>query len=298
MSKSGFVTIVGRPNVGKSTFLNQIIGEKVAIMSDKAQTTKNIIQGIYTDKENQIVFIDTPGIHKPKHELGRVINKMATSTLEDVDVILFMVSYDEKLGAGDEYILELLKRVSTPVFLLINKIDLAKNKNDVLNSIVSYMNLYPFKEIIPLSAKTNDNVKHLLDVIVPYLNEGPFYYPEHVKTNHPEKFIMQEIIREKVLKLTREEIPHSIAVVITHQIEAEDGYLHLHANIVVERKSQKGIIIGKQGRMLSRIGTEARKEIKKRLNTPIFLDLWVKVEKDWRNNPNKLHEYGYDMDDY
>lgn len=298
MTKSGFVTIIGRPNVGKSTFLNQIMGEKIAIMSDKAQTTKNIIQGIYTDKETQVVFIDTPGIHKPKHELGRVINKMATSTLEDVDVILFMVSYKEKMGAGEEYILSLLKQVSTPVFLLINKIDLAKNKNDVLNTIHSYMNVYPFKEIVPISAKTNDNVTHLLDTLKPYLPEGPFYYPEHVKTNHPERFIMQEIIREKVLQLTEEEIPHSVAVKIFEEIEEDDGYLHIHANVIVERKSQKGIIIGKQGKMLQRIGTAARKEIKKRLNTPIFLDLWVRVEKDWRNNPSKLHEYGYDMDDY
>lgn len=298
MYKSGFVTIVGRPNVGKSTFINGVLKHKIAIMSDKVQTTRNTIHGVYTDDEAQIVFIDTPGIHKPKHELGKVINSMATTSAKDVDVILFMVPFDEPLGNGDKYIMNLISNTDIPIFLLINKIDLAKNKNDILKTIGLYNANFDFDEIIPISAKTLDNIDHLIEVIKGKLVEGPKYYPDNVLTNHPEKFIIQEIIREKVLQLTREEIPHAIAVQIISMKNDEDGYLHINANIIVERKSQKGMIIGKQGSMLQKIGTRSRKEIKKRLGKPIFLDLWVKIQKDWRNNPAKLNEYGYKMDDY
>lgn len=298
MFKSGFVTIIGRPNVGKSTFINGVLKQKIAIMSDKAQTTRNTIQGIYTDEEAQVVFIDTPGIHKPKHELGKVINSMATSSAKEVDIILFMVPFDEPLGKGDQYIMDILDNTDIPVFLLINKIDKAKNKNEVLETIAKYNDAFSFDEIIPISAMTLDNIDHLIDVIKSKLNEGPKYYPDEMITNHPEKFIMQEIIREKVLQLTKEEIPHAVAVQIIGMEKDEEGFLNINANIIVERKSQKGIIIGKQGSMLKKIGTRSRKEIKKRLGTPIFLELWVKVQKDWRNNEARLNEFGYKLDDY
>jgi len=298
MYKSGFVTIIGRPNVGKSTFINGVLKQKIAIMSDKAQTTRNTIQGIYTDEEAQIVFIDTPGIHKPKHELGKVINNMATSSARDVDIILFMVPFDEPLGKGDKYIMDMIENADIPIFLLINKIDLAKNKNEVLKSIAIYNDKFNFAEIIPISAMTLDNVDHLIDVIKDKLEEGPKYYPDDVITNHPVKFIIQEIIREKILHLTKEEIPHSVAVQILSMKKDDDGMLNINANIIIERKSQKGIIIGKQGSMLQKIGTRSRKEIKKRLGTPVFLDLWVKIQKDWRNNETRLNEYGYKLDDY
>ncbi len=298
MFKSGFVTIVGRPNVGKSTFINGVLKQKIAIMSDKAQTTRNTIQGIYTDEEAQIVFIDTPGIHKPKHELGKVINSMATTSTKDVDLILFMVPFDEPIGRGDKYIMEFLERSEAPVYLLINKIDLAKNKNEVLETILKYSQNFNFDEIIPISAITLDNIDHLINVIKKQLKEGPKYYPDNVITNHPEKFIIQEIIREKILQLTKEEIPHSVAVQVLSMEKDDEGFLNINANIIIERKSQKGIIIGKQGSMLQKIGTRARKEIKKRLGTPVFLDLWVKVQKDWRNNESRLNEFGYKLDDY
>lgn len=298
MFKSGFVTIIGRPNVGKSTFINGVLKKKIAIMSDKAQTTRNTIQGIYTDEEAQIVFIDTPGIHKPKHELGKVINSMATSSAKDVDVILFMVPFNEPLGKGDQYIMDIIKNADVPVFLLINKIDMAKNKNEVLQTIAKYNDNFDFDEIIPISAMTLDNVDHLIEVIKDHLEEGPKFYPDDMITNHPEKFIIQEIIREKVLHLTKEEIPHSVAVQILSMEKDDEGMLNINANIIIERKSQKGIIIGKQGSMLQKIGTRSRKEIKKRLGTPVFLDLWVKVQKDWRNNEARLNEFGYKIDDY
>ncbi|XMB87305.1 GTPase Era [Mycoplasmatota bacterium WC44] len=296
--KSGFVTIVGRPNVGKSTFINGVLKHKIAIMSDKAQTTRNTIQGVYTDDEAQIVFIDTPGIHKPKHELGKVINNMATSSVNDVDIVLFMVPFDEALGKGDKFIMDLIENCEVPIYLLINKIDLAKNKNEVLTTIAEYNDKFNFDEIIPISAKTLDNVDHLIDVLKKNLDEGPQYYPKEMLTNHPEKFIIQEIIREKVLQLTKEEVPHAVAVTIESMEKGDDGYININASIIIERKSQKGIIIGKQGSMLTKIGTRARKEIKKRLGNPVFLDLWVKVQKDWRNNQSRLDEYGYKNDDY
>ncbi|UFT97811.1 GTPase Era [Radiobacillus kanasensis] len=296
--KSGFITIIGRPNVGKSTFMNHVIGQKIAIMSDKPQTTRNTIQGVYTEKEAQIVFIDTPGIHKPKHKLGDFMVKVAENTLNEVDAVLFMINAEEGYGKGDQYILDLLQRVNNPVFLIINKIDKV-HPDQLLPLIDEYKDKYSFKEIIPISALDGNNVDHLLQVVKSYLPEGPKYYPDDQVTDHPERFIISELIREKALQLTREEIPHSVAVVIENIEErANSGSVFIQATIVTERKSQKGILIGKQGSMLKDIGKMARKDIEALLGTKIFLELWVKVEKDWRNRPSHLHEYGFRKDEY
>ncbi len=295
MFKSGFVTIVGRPNVGKSTFVNAVLKEKIAIMSDKVQTTRNNIQGIYTDQEAQIVFIDTPGIHKPKHQLGSVINSMATSTIDDVDIVLFMVPFNEKIGDGDRFILNRFSE-ETKVFLLINKIDLAVKKNLILEKIAEVSKVYNFAEIIPISAMKLENIDYLIEIIKTHLDEGVMYYPAEYKTNHSEEFLIREIIREKVLHLTKEEVPHSVAVVLDQYECAEDGIIEIRASIIVERKSQKGIIIGNQGSMIKTIGSRARKEIKKKLKNPVYLELWVKVENDWRNNNRNLDEFGYKID--
>lgn len=295
--KSGFATIIGRPNVGKSTLLNLIVGQKIAIMSDKAQTTRNKIQGIYTTDEAQIVFIDTPGIHKPKHRLGTFMVQSALSTLNEVEAILFMVNASEKKGPGDEFIIDKIKDSKSPVFLLINKID-EVHPNDLFGIIDSYKDEMDFAEIIPLSAKNGNNVDTLLKVLTTYLPEGPHYYPEDQVTDHPEYFVMSELIREKVLHLTSEEIPHSVAVVIESVQRNEQDKITVHGTIIVERPSQKGIIIGKGGRMLKDIGIRARKEIEVMLGDPIYLDLWVKVQKDWRDKPFYLEDYGYKKEDY
>lgn len=297
--KSGFISIIGRPNVGKSTFLNSAIGQKIAIMSDKPQTTRNRIQGVLTRENSQMVFIDTPGIHKPKHRLGDFMLKVAVNALKEVDLILFMITADESFGKGEEFIINQLKTVETPVFLVINKIDLV-HPDELLKIIVQYKDLYPFKEIVPISALNGNNMDRLLDVIEDYLPEGPQYYPAGQVTDHPERFIISEIIREKVLHLTREEVPHSVAVVID-QIEKRDdekNLVHIMATIIVERDSQKGILIGKQGRMLKEIGKRARLEIEHLLGSKVFLEFWVKVQSDWRNRLTYLREYGYREDEY
>ncbi|NMA90105.1 MAG: GTPase Era [Amphibacillus sp.] len=295
--KSGFITIIGRPNVGKSTFLNRVIGEKIAIMSDKAQTTRNTIQGVYTDDEAQIVFIDTPGIHKPKHKLGDFMVKIATNTLNEVDAILFMINAKEGYGRGDQFIIDRLEEVNKPVYLIINKIDQI-HPDQLFDLIVEYKDKYDFKEIVPISALEGNNVDHLLSLLKEQLNEGPKFYPDDQITDHPERFIISEFIREKALQLTKEEIPHSIAVVID-KIEREAGEkVDIHASIIVERNSQKGIIIGKQGSMLKQIGTKARKDIENLLGSKVYLNLWVKVQKNWRNRDHYLYEYGYNYDDY
>lgn len=295
--KSGFITIIGRPNVGKSTFLNRVIGEKIAIMSDKAQTTRNTIQGVYTDDEAQIVFIDTPGIHKPKHKLGDFMVKIATNTLNEVDAILFMINAKEGYGRGDQFIIDRLEEVNKPVYLIINKIDQI-HPDQLFDLIVEYKDKYDFKEIVPISALEGNNVDHLLSLLKEQLNEGPKFYPDDQITDHPERFIISEFIREKALQLTKEEIPHSIAVVID-KIEREAGEkVEIHASIIVERDSQKGIIIGKQGSMLKQIGTKARKDIENLLGSKVYLNLWVKVQKNWRNRDHYLYEYGYNYDDY
>lgn len=295
--KSGFVAIVGRPNVGKSTLLNQIIGEKITITSDKAQTTRNKIQGIYTTDEEQIVFIDTPGIHKPKHQLGQFMVDSALSTLNEVDLILFMVNVSERMGPGDRFIMERLQNVKTPVFLILNQIDKV-HPDELLPIIEAYQNEMKFPEIVPVSAITGNNVEHLLGVISNYLEEGPQYYPSDQVSDHPEYFIVQELIREKVLQLTREEIPHSVAVITESMQRENDNLIEIQATIVVERSSQKGIIIGKQGSMLKEIGTRARKDIQTLLGSKIYLELWVKVADDWRDTPRDLNRFGYKDEEY
>ncbi|KQL53512.1 GTPase Era [Heyndrickxia shackletonii] len=296
--KSGFISIIGRPNVGKSTFLNRVIGQKIAIMSDKPQTTRNKVQGVYTTDDSQMIFIDTPGIHKPKHKLGDFMMKVATNTLREVDLILFMINAVEGLGRGDEFIIEKLKEVKTPVFLVINKIDQI-HPEELLSIIEQYKDLFDFKEVIPISALQGNNTEKLLAEIKKYLPAGPQYYPADQITDHPERFIVSELIREKVLHLTREEVPHSIAVVMDKMEKKSDSdVVHIMATIVVERSSQKGIIIGKQGSMLKEVGKRARVDIEHLLGSKVFLELWVKVQKDWRNKINQLRDFGFREDEY
>ena len=296
--KSGFISVIGRPNVGKSTFLNHVVGQKIAIMSDKPQTTRNKVQGVVTTDDAQLIFIDTPGIHKPKHKLGDFMVKVARNTLKEVDVIMFMVNADEPIGRGDRFIIEMLEHTDTPVFLIINKIDLIHPDN-LLETIISYKSEYNFAEIVPISAINGNNIDRLLETLKTYLPSGPKYYPDDQVTDHPERFIISELIREKVLHLTREEIPHSIAVVI-EKIEREEKreMVNVMATIVVDRDSQKGIVIGKRGALLKEIGTKARHDIEMLLGSKVFLELWVKVQKDWRNKPGQLKEFGFREDEY
>lgn len=295
--KSGFVSIIGRPNVGKSTLLNHLIGQKIAIMSDKAQTTRNKIQGIYTKEDAQIVFIDTPGIHKPKHRLGDFMVQSALSTLNEVDCLIFMVNATEKKGPGDEFILNKIKDSKTPVLLVINKID-EIHPDEIFSIIDSYKDEMDFAQVVPISAKNGNNVEQLVDLITEYMPEGPQFYPEDQITDHPEYFIMSELIREKVLQLTNEEVPHSVAVVIESVERKDNEKVNVHATIVVERSSQKGILIGKGGKMLKEIGIRARKDIEIMLGDRIYLDLWIKVQRDWRDKQFHLEDYGYRKDDY
>ncbi len=290
--RSGFVTLVGRPNVGKSTLLNQIVGQKVAIMSDKPQTTRNKIQAVYTTDHAQIVFLDTPGIHKPKHKLGDYMVKTATSTLNEVDLILFLIDVSEELGGGDRFIMKQFEGVNTPVFCVMNKIDLVRPEK-LLEIIAQYKEEYDFAEFIPVSAKQGNNVQTLIDEILKRLPEGPQYYPEDQITDHPEQFIVAELIREKILHATYEEVPHSIAVQIEDMYVQDNGVVYIGAVIYVERDSQKGIIIGKQGSMLKEIGRQARMDIEALLGSRIFLELWVKVKKDWRNHDLVLRDLGF-----
>ncbi|WP_342598425.1 GTPase Era [Psychrobacillus sp. FSL H8-0483] len=298
--KSGFISIIGRPNVGKSTFLNRVVGQKIAIMSDKPQTTRNKVQGVVTQDNSQMIFIDTPGIHVPKHKLGDFMLKVAKNTLREVDVILFMVNATEPRGKIDEYIMEMLEHNETPVFLIINKIDQI-HPDELVKIVDSYKSKYNFAEIIPISALQGNNVDRLLETIQKYLPEGPQYYPADQVTDHPERFIISEMIREKVLHLTREEIPHSIAVIIDKIKKEEDtekDMIRVQATIIVERDSQKGIVIGKKGALLKEVGTRARHDIEMLLGTRVFLELWVKVQKDWRNKSTHLRDYGFRDDEY
>ncbi|UII54913.1 GTPase Era [Cytobacillus spongiae] len=296
--KSGFISIIGRPNVGKSTFLNRVIGQKIAIMSDKPQTTRNKVQGVVTTDDSQLIFIDTPGIHKPKHKLGDFMMKVAQNTLKGVDLVLFMVNAEEGYGRGEEFIVEKLKTVNTPIFLVINKIDQI-HPDQLLTIIESYKEKHDFKEIIPISALEGNNIETLLEQIKGYLPEGPQYYPADQVTDHPERFIVSELIREKALHLTREEIPHSLAVVIDKMERQKDKEMvHVMATIIVERDSQKGIVIGKQGKMLKEIGKRARIDIENLLGTKVFLEVWVKVQKDWRNKMTQLRDFGFREDEY
>lgn len=293
---SGFIAIVGRPNVGKSTFLNRVIGQKIAIMSDKPQTTRNKIQGVYTTKEAQIVFIDTPGIHKPQNKLGDFMMESALSALKEVDAVLFMVNATKHRGAGDNFIIDQLKNVDKPIYLLINKID-EISPDDIMPIIEQYKNALTFKDVYPISALQGNNVPELIDTLIKELPNGPQYYPADEVTDHPERFVISELIREKVLELTRQEIPHSTAVVI-ESIKTEDSLLRIRATIIVERDGQKGIVIGKGGSMLKKIGTLARKDIENMMGNKVFLELWVKVEPHWRDKANLLNSYGYRKDNY
>ena len=295
--KSGFVAIVGRPNVGKSTFMNYVLGQKIAIMSDKAQTTRNKIQGVYTKDDAQIVFLDTPGIHKPKHELGEFMVKSAYSALNEVDAVLFMVNVSEKRGPGDDFIIEKLKGIKTPIFLVLNKIDLV-TPEVLLERVESYKDALDFAGVFPISVLQGNNVNELMEGLINALPEGPQYYPADQITDHPEYFVVSELIREKILQLTQEEIPHSVAVTVDKMQKDEFDKVHVYANIIVERKSQKGIIIGKGGRLLKEIGTRARRDIQQLLGNKVYLELWVKVEKDWRKRKSNLQEYGYRDTDY
>lgn len=294
---SGFVAIIGRPNVGKSTFLNRVVGEKVAIMSNKAQTTRNKIQGIYTQKDAQIVFIDTPGIHKPHSQLGDFMVQSALSTLNEVDAILFMVNATQKRGKGDDFIIERLKKVKKPIYLVINKID--KIHPDKLFEIINdYKDTLNYKEVYPISALQGNNVPELINNLIADLPEGPQYYPADQITDHPERFIAGELIREKVLELTREEVPHSVAVVVDRIKREDNEKVLVQATIIVERNSQKGIIIGKGGKMLKEIGMRARKDIELMLGDKVYLELWVKVQPNWKDKKTDLAAFGYKQDDY
>lgn len=295
--KSGFVAIVGRPNVGKSTFMNYVLGQKIAIMSDKAQTTRNKIQGVYTNQDCQIVFLDTPGIHKPKHELGNFMVESAYSALKEVDAVLFMVNAAEKRGPGDDFIIEKLKKIKTPVFLVLNKIDLI-SPDELLDRVESYQETIPFAGIIPISVLQGNNVQELMITLKNHLPEGPQYYPSDQITDHPEYFVVSELIREKILHLTKEEIPHSVAVTVDKMQKDEFDKVHVYANIIVERPTQKGIIIGKGGKLLKEIGVRARKDIEQLLGNKVYLELWVKVEKDWRKKKSHLQDFGYRTTDY
>ncbi|PZE22692.1 GTPase Era [Paenibacillus xerothermodurans] len=290
--KSGFVAIIGRPNVGKSTLMNHVVGQKIAIMSDKPQTTRNKIHGVYTTDDAQIVFLDTPGIHKPTSKLGDYMMKVAQGTLGEVDAILFLIDVVEGLGGGDRFIIENLKKVKTPVILVMNKIDQVQPEQ-ILQVITAYKDLYDFAEIVPISAMQGNNVNTLLEQVVKYLPEGPQYYPADQVTDHPEQFVIAELIREKILHLTREEIPHSIAVAIEDMKVADNGVVHISAIIYVERDSQKGIIIGKKGALLKEVGQQARRDIETLLGSKTFLELWVKVKKDWRNQERVLRDLGF-----
>lgn len=290
--KSGFVAVVGRPNVGKSTLINALIGDKIVIVSDKAQTTRNRIICVYTDEEKQIVFMDTPGIHKPKHKLGEFMVDAAIESLKEIEAVLFVVAGNEKRGPGDNFILEQLKKVKVPVFLVINKIDTLEHE-DILKTIVTYQEAYPFAGIIPISAKEKDNLDEVLKVLTEVLPEGPQYFPEDMITDQPERLIIADIVREKILLKTRDEVPHAIAVDVDEMKTRDDGMTYVRATIYCERDSQKGIIIGKRGAMLREIGGEARADIERLLATKVYLDLWVKVKKDWRNKSGMLSELGY-----
>lgn len=266
-------------------------------MSDKAQTTRNKIQGVYTTDDAQLIFIDTPGIHKPKHRLGDFMVETAYSALREVDVTLFMISADQKRGKGDDFIIERLRQSQTPVFLVINKID--KVHPDALLAIIEdYSSQMDFAEIVPISATEGNNFETLMKLLIDEMPEGPQYFPEDQITDHPEYFIVSELVREKVLLLTRDEVPHSVAVVVDSMKRDHNDKVHIQATIIVERDSQKGIIIGKGGKMLKQIGTKARLDIEHLLDDKVFLELWVKVQKDWRDKQTFLTDYGYRKDEY
>lgn len=291
--KSGFVAVIGRPNVGKSTLINSLIGQKIAIMSDKPQTTRNKILCVLTQDDAQILFIDTPGIHKPKHKLGEYMLSAAENALKEVDCVLFVVDASEEIGAGELYILERLKSTRRPVLLVVNKVDKI-DKRQILPIISSYADRYEFAGALPISAKDRVNLELLVAEIKKHLEEGPQYYPSDMITDQPERLVVAELIREKVLHLTREEIPHAIAVDIEEMAVRKNDDVYIRATIYVERESQKGIVIGAKGALLKEVGALARADIENLLGSKTYIDLWVKVKKDWRNRDNILRGFGYE----
>jgi len=291
--KSGFVTIIGRPNVGKSTLMNQFIGRKISIVSKRPQTTRNTIQSILTGEDFQVIFIDTPGLHRPRNKLGEYMVKVAEDTLNEIDLILYIVEPDVKIGEGDLEIIEKLKKVKKPIILVINKIDTV-SKERILESIASFKEKNEWSEIVPISALNGENIDKLLELILKYLPEGPKYFPDDMITDQPERFIVAELIREKMLELLEDEVPHGIAVDIESFKEREDKpIIDISAIIYCEKESHKGIIIGKNGRMLKQIGERARIDIENLLGTKVYLQLWVKVKRDWRNISGYLKMFGY-----
>lgn len=293
-TRTGFVTIIGRPNVGKSTLMNRIIGQKVAITSNKPQTTRNKIKTVFTDERGQIIFVDTPGIHKAKNKLDNYMVNVAEKTLSEVDVILWLVEPTDYVGAGEQHIVSQLKQTKVPVILVINKIDTVK-KEDVLKFINAYKDLLDYADIVPVSARRGDNTDELVNVIYKYLPYGPMYYDEDTLTDQPMRQIVAEIIREKALHALDAEVPHGIAVTIERMRERNDGsVVDIDATIICERESHKGIIIGKQGAMLKKIGSNARYEIEKMMEQQINLKLWVKVRKEWRDSDIMIKNFGYD----
>ena len=292
MFKSGFVTIVGRPNVGKSTLTNKIMGEKLSIVSNKPQTTRNNIQTILTGEDYQIVFVDTPGIHKPKHKLGEYMVNSAKDSIKEVDLVLFLINPCDEIGKGDKFIIEALKSQNAPVFLVVNKVD--ENTHErVAKTLDMYSKEYDFKEIIPISALRGKNVDTLVELMVQNLPEGPQFYPEDMITDVQERFIVSEIVREKALRNLRDEVPHGIAVDIIQMKQNEKGTYPIEVDLICEKTSHKGIIIGKNGAVLKKIGETARYEIEKLLNAKVNLKIWVKVRKEWRDNNLLLKELGY-----
>ena len=289
--KSGFVTLIGRPNVGKSTLMNYLIGQKIAITSNKPQTTRNRIQTVLTTDEGQIVFVDTPGIHKAKNKLGEYMVNVAEKTLNEVDVVLWLVEPTTFIGAGEQHIAKHLQRVKTPVILVINKVDSVK-REEILPAIAAYKDIYDFADIVPVSARSGDNTDELLRVIMKYLPYGPQFYDEDTVTDQPERQIVAELIREKALHSFQDEIPHGIAVAID-RMKMQNKVMHIDATIICERDSHKGIIIGKQGSMLKKIGSTARYEIERMLDCKVNLKLWVKVKKDWRDSEFLMKNFGY-----
>ncbi|MBE0701078.1 MAG: GTPase Era [Acholeplasmataceae bacterium] len=293
--RSGFVAIVGRPNVGKSTLLNALIGQKIAITSTKPQTTRNRILGVYSKDDFQLVFVDTPGMHKGKDLLNKRIDKVAVSSLKDVDIVLFVV--DNPKGSAEDHIIGYLRNIKKPVFLVINKIDELKGKTGIDEIIFTYLDSYPFEGVIPISAKDNIHLDKLIEILMPHLVEGPMFFPKEMKSDQTEHQLMSELIREKILFHTEQEVPHAVAVMIESLKEnAELNTIDVSALIVVERSTQKQILIGKGGEKIKKIGTEARLEINRLLKTKIHLTLWVKVKKDWRNRPTDLKAFGYGDD--
>ena len=290
--KSGFVSFIGRPNVGKSTLLNSILNNKVVITSNKPQTTRNLIQGIYNEDDTQIIFVDTPGIHKAHNKLGRALNKQAYFTINDVDIIIMVVDITEKVGSGDKFVIDILKNIENkPVFLVINKIDKLP-REEILSKIEEYMSLYNFTEVIPVSARKKDNIDRLIEVIKKYLPDNIKYFDSDTVTNSSPEFIISELIREKVLELTDEEVPHSVTCVVDELYE-EEKIINIGASIIVDRENLKKIIIGKNGNMIKEIGIRARKDIEKYFGKQVYLDLFVKVIPKWRDKEKFLNMIGY-----